>query len=86
VLATTDHGAGLMPLSLRPMIVPARRHPTGAVVSCRIPAPAPSHSANLCPGCGPVANELSSRFCGQHGAALRSAVAAWRARSAQASA
>jgi hypothetical protein len=79
VLATTEHGAAQLPLRLRAMIARARsgrEHPT----------PVFSPSANLCPGCGPVANELSSRFCEQHGLALRTSLASWRARSAPAGA
>jgi hypothetical protein len=53
-------------------------------ISYRVPV-ALAFSANLCPGCGPVADELSSRFCGQHGAMLRESLAIWRAQRAQAS-
>jgi len=75
VLATTDHGAPRMPLSPRTVGARAKHR---AEVRCTVPAPRPP-AANLCPGCGPVADELSSRFCAPHGAALRAAVATWRA-------
>jgi hypothetical protein len=72
VLATTDHGT-----ARRPLGAPAARG-DAKVVPLFPPA------ANLCPGCGPVASELSSRYCDQHGAALRSALQSWRVRSAHA--
>jgi hypothetical protein len=77
VLATKEHRAAEVPLHRHAITVRAvREHPT----------PVFSPSANLCPGCGPVANELSSRYCEQHGVALRAALASWRTRSARAGA
>jgi hypothetical protein len=65
VLATRDYTATRTPLSARATV--------------RVESTAPTVAANLCPGCGPVADELSSRFCDRHGMALRAAVASWRA-------